>query len=176
MSEGSEMITTANKIKQLEDLASGAEVTTSVDSSSLKSRMAAFMLAHADKVMDTVAPLEGLRDVLVEELIERAQARLDDPELTTGQIGAMIEQIQNINSYSVSVLQNILNADKLQAFINIDASDKSVNKQVSVMNLDNAQSRARVAKAVAAISKIIQDENSTDDTVIEGEVIEEEGK
>ena len=175
MSEGSEMITTSGKIQQLEALASGQQVTTSVDSSSLKSRMAAFMLAHADKVMDTVAPLEGLRDVLVEEFISRSQDRLEDPELTSGQLAGMIDQIQNINGYSISVLQSILNADKLQTFINIDASDNSTNKQVSVMNLDTAQSRARVAKAVAAISQILQQEND-DKEVIEGEVIEEEDK
>ena len=137
--------------------------------------MAAFMLAHADKVMDTVAPLEGLRDVLVEEFISRSQDRLEDPELTSGQLAGMIDQIQNINGYSISVLQSILNADKLQTFINIDASDNSTNKQVSVMNLDTAQSRARVAKAVAAISQILQQEND-DKEVIEGEVIEEEDK
>lgn len=146
------VMTSSDKIKQLERLAADGEV--SIDSASLKNKLSAFLIAHADKVMDTVAPLEALRDLLTEEYIAKAQETLDDPELSTGKLAGMISDIQNMNLYAIDSLKKIVDADKLQAYININASDNS-KTQVNVLNLDNAQSRARVLKAVSEISRIV---------------------
>lgn len=158
------VMTSSDKIKQLENLANGTEI--SVDSSSLKNKLSAFLIAHADKVMDTVAPLESLRDILTEEYIAKAQETLDDPELSTGKLAGMINDIQNMNLYAIDSLKKIVDADKLQTYINIDNSDNS-KTQINVLDLDNAQSRAKVIKAVAEISRIVA--QSSDVTEIEEE-------
>ena len=142
-----------SKLQRLEQIASGASV--SLDSSSLKTKLATFIVAHADKVMDTVAPLESLREELTTAYIEKVQDRLEDPELTPGMIAGMIDNIQQMNLYSLQTLSAVLDADKLQTFIAIDASDNSQN-QVNVLNLDSAPSRAKVAKAVASLTKLLQ--------------------
>lgn len=151
------IISNADKLKQLEEISNNTRV--AVDSSSLKNKLASFLIAHADKVMDTVAPLEGLRDLLTEEYIAKAQEALEDPELSTGRLASMIEDIQNMNLYAINSLSKILDADKLQTYINIDASDKS-QTQVNVLNLDTPQSRAKVLKAVAEISHLMAQESS----------------
>ena len=159
------VISNADKLHQLENIANNTRI--AVDSASLKNKLASFLIAHADKVMDTVAPLEGLRDLLTEEYISKAQEALEDPELSTGKIAAMIEDIQNMNLYAINSLSKILDADKLQTFINIDASNNS-QQQVNVLNLDSPQSRARVLKAVSEISRIMAQSSNTQNE--EGEV------
>lgn len=152
------IISNADKLRQLENIANNTKV--SVDSASLKNKLASFLIAHADKVMDTVAPLEGLRDLLTEEYISKAQEALDDPEISTGKIAAMIEDIQNMNLYAINSLAKILDADKLQTYINIDASN--TQQQVNVLNLDSPQSRAKVLKAVSEISRIMAQSSNTE--------------
>ena len=154
MSEETSMITnSSNKLKKLEEIASGTNI--SLDSAALKTKLATFIVAHADKVMDTVAPLESLREMLTETYIEKVQERIEDPEITPGAIAGMIDNIQQMNMYSLKTLAAVLDADKLQTFIAIDASDRS-QSQVNVLNLDTAPSRAKVAKAVASLNKLLQ--------------------
>lgn len=149
----------ASKIAQLDSIASGG--VTSYDSSSIKGKMALFLLAHADKVMDTVAPLETLRDELVDKYTETVQERMEDPELTPGQVSKMIADIQNMNMYSFNMLKSILDADKLQTLVNIDmSSNKTINTQVNDLSLDSAASRARVARALDLIYRLEEVNNS----------------
>lgn len=162
--EFSDIIQANKKLRKLEEIASGTDV--SLDSNSLKTKLATFIVAHADKVMDTVAPLETLREMLTEQYITKAQERFDDPEVTTGMIASMIADIQEMNLYSLKTLASVLDADKLQTFIAIDASDRS-QTQVNVLNLETAPSRAKVAKAVSALNKLLEQKS---------EVIEEEGQ
>lgn len=158
MSENNSLVTSsAQKLKKLEEIASGTNI--SLDSLSLKSKLATFIVAHADKVMDTVAPLETLREELTNTYIGKVQEKLEDPELTPGVIASMIENIQYMNLYSIKTLASVLEADKLQTFISIDASDNS-QTQVNVLNLDSAPSRAKVAKAVTALTKLMQESES----------------
>lgn len=154
--EISAIIESSTKLSRLEDIASGKTV--AVDSASLKTKIATFIVAHADKVMDTVAPLETLREMLAEKYIEKVQERMEDPELTPGTIASMIDNIEQMNLYSLTTLAKVLEADKLQTFIAIDASDNS-QSQVNVLNLDSAPSRAKVAKAVSALTKLIQQQS-----------------
>lgn len=157
------------KLQQLEDISSGT--TTSIDSSSLKSKIASFLVAYADKVMDTVGPLEQLRDILAEEYISKAQEALDNPEITPTGIANMITQIQDMNNYSLNTLRTLISADKLQTFISIDASDNS-SSNYNVLNLDSAQSRARVLKAVSALDRIANNSNE----IISASITSEEGE
>jgi hypothetical protein len=96
-----------------------------------------------------------LREELTNSYIEKAMERIDDPEITPGIIAGMIDNIQQMNLYSLKTLQAVLDADKLQTFIAIDASDKS-QTQVNVLDLESAMSRAKVTKAVSALTRLIQ--------------------
>ncbi len=153
------VISNGNKLKQLEAISNGT--VKSVDSSELKSKIASFLVAYADKVMDTVGPLEQLRDILAEEYITKAQEIMEDPEATAGTIAKLIQNIQEMNTYSISTLKSMLDADKLQTYISIDASSNN-SGNVNVLNLDNAQSRAKVLKAVSDINKLINAEKDND--------------
>ena len=117
-------------------------------------KIALFLLAHADKVMDTVAPLEALRDELAKVYTTKVQEKLDDPELTPGQLARIISDIQSMNIYSMTALKNILDADKLQAIIATDASSNVENMTVNILNLPDAASRSRVARALDQISRL----------------------
>ena len=152
MDNNTELELTSTKLKQLTNIAKGDIV--GVDSGNIKSKIALFLLAHADKVMDTVAPLEALRDVLSESYMEKVQEKLEDPELTAGQVARMIADIQSMNVYSITALKNILDADKLQAVIAVDASNKVENTTVNILNLPDAASRSRVTRALQQISKL----------------------
>lgn len=143
----------SDKLRKLEDIASGTAV--SLDSSSLKTKIATFIVAHADKVMDTVAPLETLREELTGTYIEKVMERIDDPEVSPGLIAGMIYDIQRMNRYSIQTLSDVLDREQLQPLISIDASDNS-QTQVNVLNLESAPSRAKVAKAVAALTALMQ--------------------
>ena len=153
------VISNGNKLKQLQAISDGT--VKGVDSSELKSKIASFLVAYADKVMDTVGPLEQLRDILAEEYIVKAQEIMEDPEATAGTIAKLIQNIQEMNTYSISTLKSMLDADKLQTYISIDASSNN-SGNVNVLNLDNAQSRAKVLKAVSDINKLINAEKDND--------------
>lgn len=168
---GTSVAESSSKIAQLQTLASGKS--TSFDSASVKSKMALFLLAHADKVMDTVAPLETLRDELVAKYTETVQDRMEDPELTPGQVSKMIADIQGMNMYSFNMLKSLLDADKLQTLINIDmSSNKSVNTQLNDVSLTSAASRARVIRALEMIDKL-EDVVEAPDTVEEPDTTED---
>ncbi len=159
--EETNLALTSSKLKQLQSIANGE--TGGLDSGNVKTKIALFLLAHADKVMDTVAPLEALRDVLSESYITKVQEKLEDPELTAGQLARMISDIQTMNMYSISSLRNILDADKLQAVIAVDASTNVENSTVNVLNLPNAASRSRVARALKQIAELnLNDSEGTD--------------
>lgn len=149
-----------SKIQQLEAIAASAA--RSSDATTLKSQLATFLLSHASKVMDTVAPLETLRDELSTTFIEKAQDMLEDPEITPGQLYKAIDAIQAMNTYSLGVIKNILDAEKLSTIVAIDASDNSItNVNSNVLNLEGATSRAKVAKAIAAINRIMSESSDT---------------
>lgn len=149
-------ISVPSKLQKLEALAKGDPVP-APDSSELKSRIASFLVAYADKVMDSVAPLECLRDELIEKFTELSQGMMEDPEVTLGAIYRAITAVQETNNYSIAALNSLLNAEKLTTYINIDASDNSTNINMNVLGLENAQSRQRVRKAVEAILKLSQE-------------------
>lgn len=159
MDENTQLDLTSTKLKQLVNIAEGE--TGGLDSSNIKSKIALFLLAHADKVMDTVAPLEALRDELAKVYTTKVQEKLDDPELTPGQLARIISDIQSMNIYSITALKNILDADKLQAIIATDASSNVENMTVNILNLPDAASRSRVTRALEQISRL----NLTSDTV-----------
>lgn len=148
-----------SKIKKLESVVNGDNV--NVDAISLKSKLATFLLAHADKVMDTVAPLEQLREEMVNAFIEKSLECADNPEVSPGTLYNIIDAIQSMNAYAVSSAKGILDADKLSTNIVIDASDKSVHTNNS-LNLNDSLSRARVIKAVDSITKLIQSSEHTE--------------
>lgn len=154
----SDLTVTSTKLQQLESIASGKSADS--DPSAIKSKIAMFLLAHADKVMDTVAPLECLREELSKSYIENIQERLDDPELTPGQLARMISDIQSMNQYSISMLRDILDADKLQAFITIDASTHVEESTTNVLNLDTAASRSRVTRALQQILQLSENRDA----------------
>lgn len=151
----SNSISNVSKLQKLQALAQGSPVP-STDTAALKSRIATFMIAHADKVMDAVAPLECLRDELVQKFSEMVQDSLEDPELTIGTVSRAIDAVQTMNTYSLSTLRGILEQEKLTTYIAIDASDRSTVVNNNVLNLDNPQSRQKVIKAVDAILKLAQ--------------------
>lgn len=157
-----ELAITSSKIRALENIADGTQ--SGIDATQLKSKIASFILAHADKVMDTVAPLEQLREMLSEEYITRAQAVMDDPELTTGRLSRMIQDIQQMNLYSMGVLNQIIEADKVQAAAASGSPQHVVNTQLNILNLDDAGSRSKVTNAVEAISRLLKNQP------VEGEV------
>ena len=160
------ILSCGNKLQQLEKICSGEHI--GIDSSSLKTKLATFLAAYADKVMDTVAPLEQLRDLLTETYISKAMDRLDDPELSSGSVAKMIEEIESMNLYSVGALETILDADKLQTFISINQTDNSTTVHTgNSLNLDSPQSRDKVAKAVQALTKLMNN-----DDILEGEVVD----
>lgn len=163
-SYGQSVAISASKLQSLQNIAAG-EVT-SYDSSALKGKMALFLLAHADKVMDTVAPLETLRDELVIKYAERVQERMEDPELTPGAVAKMIGDIQQMNTYSFNMLKSLLDADKLQTLINIDMSNNVNNTQINnEMPLETASSRARVLRALQLLNKLQDEEDSSESNV-----------
>lgn len=158
MSDNTEIAKTATKLQQLQSIAEGNNNT--LDSSGIKSKIAMFLLAHADKVMDTVAPLEALRDVLSESYAEKVQQKLEDPELTPGQVARMITDIQTMNTYSLTALKSIIDADKLQSVIAVDTSTKIEGATINVLNLPDAASRSRVLRALQQISTMDLDNNT----------------
>lgn len=140
------------KLQQLQSIADGDVA--SFDTGSMKSKIALFLLAHADKVMDTVPALESLREVLSQSYMEKVQDKLEDPELTPGQIARMISDIQSMNTYSLTTLKDVIDEDKLQAVIAVDASTNVENSTVNVLNLPDAASRSRVMRALQKISEL----------------------
>lgn len=147
-----ENLQTNTKLQQLQSIANGDVA--SFDTGSMKSKIALFLLAHADKVMDTVPALESLREVLSQSYMEKVQDKLEDPELTPGQIARMIGDIQSMNTYSLTTLKNVIEEDKLQAVIAVDASTNVENSTVNVLNLPDAASRSRVMRALQKISEL----------------------
>ena len=68
-----------SKIQKLEGVISGQPI--AIDPIEVKSKLATFMLAHADKVMDTVAPLEQLREEVVNAFVEKTMDMTENEEV-----------------------------------------------------------------------------------------------
>ena len=151
-----DLIVTSKKLQQLEKIASGESV--NADAVDIKSKIAMFLVAHADKVMDTVAPLECLREELSKSYIENIQERLDDPELTPGQLARMISDIQYMNQYSINMLRDVLDADKLQSLITVNNTTHVDGSTNNILNLNTAASRSRVTRALQQIMKLSEGE------------------
>ena len=151
-----DLIVTSKKLQQLEKSASGESV--NADAVDIKSKIAMFLVAHADKVMDTVAPLECLREELSKSYIENIQERLDDPELTPGQLARMISDIQYMNQYSINMLRDVLDADKLQSLITVNNTTHVDGSTNNILNLNTAASRSRVTRALQQIMKLSEGE------------------
>lgn len=151
-----DLIVTSKKLQQLEKIASGEAV--NADAVDIKSKIAMFLVAHADKVMDTVAPLECLREELSKSYIESIQERLDDPELTPGQLAKMISDIQYMNQYSINMLRDVLDADKLQSLITVNNTTHVDGSTNNILNLNTAASRSRVTRALQQIMKLSEEE------------------
>lgn len=151
-----DLIVTSKKLQQLEKIASGEFV--NADAVDIKSKIAMFLVAHADKVMDTVAPLECLREELSKSYIENIQERLDDPELTPGQLARMISDIQYMNQYSINMLRDVLDADKLQSLITVNNTTHVDGSTNNILNLNTAASRSRVTRALQQIMKLSEGE------------------
>lgn len=151
-----DLIVTSKKLQQLEKIASGEAV--NADAVDIKSKIAMFLVAHADKVMDTVAPLECLREELSKSYIESIQERLDDPELTPGQLARMISDIQYMNQYSINMLRDVLDADKLQSLITVNNTTHVDGSTNNILNLNTAASRSRVTRALQQIMKLSEEE------------------
>lgn len=151
-----DLIVTSKKLQQLEKIASGESV--NADAVDIKSKIAMFLVAHADKVMDTVAPLECLREELSKSYIENIQERLDDPELTPGQLARMISDIQYMNQYSINMLRDVLDADKLQSLITVNNTTHVDGSTNNILNLNTAASRSRVTRALQQIMKLSEEE------------------
>lgn len=146
-----------SKIQKLENVISG--VSANVDPIELKSKIATFMLVHADKVMDTVAPLEQLREEVTNAFIEKTMDMTDNPEVTPGQLAHAIEAIQQMNLYAVNTAKAVLDAEKITTNIVINSSSNTVNNtQHNSLNINSALSRAKVTKAVAALSQLLANE------------------
>lgn len=151
-----DLIVTSKKLQQLEKIASGEAV--NADAVDIKSKIAMFLVAHADKVMDTVAPLECLREELSKSYIESIQERLDDPELTPSQLARMISDIQYMNQYSINMLRDVLDADKLQSLITVNNTTHVDGSTNNILNLNTAASRSRVTRALQQIMKLSEEE------------------
>lgn len=152
-----------SKIQKLEGVISGQPI--AIDPIEVKSKLATFMLAHADKVMDTVAPLEQLREEVVNAFVEKTMDMTENEEVTAGQLAHAIDAIQQMNMYAVNTAKAVLDAEKISTNIVINSTTNTVNQtQHNSLNLDNALSRAKVTKAVAALTQLLNKQ----DTVIQG--------
>ena len=147
-----------SKIQKLENVVSGQPA--NIDPVEIKSKLATFLLAHADKVMDTVAPLEQLREEVTSAFIEKTMDMTENPEVTAGQLANAIDAIQQMNMYAVNTAKSLIEADKLSTNIVINSTNNTVNAtQHNSLNLDSALSRAKVTKAVAALNKLLSSQN-----------------
>ena len=143
-----------SKIKTLENVVNGSPAV--IDPVETKSKLATFLLAHADKVMDTVPPLEQLREEVTTAFIDKAMEMTDDPEVSAGQLARVLDAIQQMNLYAVNTAKSVLDAEKIATNIVINSTNNTVNNtQHNTLNLDSALSRAKVTKAVAAVNALL---------------------
>lgn len=148
-----------SKIQTLENVVSGKPA--SLDPVEIKSKLATFMLAHADKVMDTVAPLEQLREEVTNAFIEKTMDMTENPEVTAGQLAMAIDSIQRMNEYAVNTAKAVLDAEKISTNIVINSTTNTVNQtQHNSLNLDSAISRAKVTKAVSALTELLSKQDT----------------
>lgn len=156
--EDNKELATMSKIQQLENIVNGKAAP--IDPIDLKSKLATFLLAHADKVMDTVAPLEQLREEVVDAFISKTLDMSANEETSPGALYNAIDAIQQMNNYAISTVKAALDSDKVSGNIVINATSTVNNTQHNSLNLNNALSRAKVTKAVAAINQLLAAQDS----------------